>query len=147
MLYIEFLKSREAYDISLKQLRKLLDKREEIFLMTLPSGIRYDMEKISRSVTTNAMDAFIMRAEEVEEKIRAVKIQLDDRKNVLDGIEKELRESKVLADEIFVHKHLDGKKVPRVAAELHYSQERIYQVDREIKDDITVYYRTNVLKL
>ena len=146
-MYIEYLKARVGYDESLNHLRNLLDKREEMFMQTLPSGIRYDLEKISHSVTTNALDMFVMNVEDVEEKIRAVKIQLFDRRELLDAIEKDLRKSHSLKDKIFVRRHLDGKKIIQIAMELNYSQERIYQLDKEIKTDITNYYRTNVLKL
>ena len=144
-MYIEYLKARAGYEKALAHLRNMLDKREEIFLKSLPSGIRYDLEKISRSVTTNTLDLYVMNVEEVEEKIRAAKIQLFDRKEVLDIAEKDLRKSQALPDKIFVRKYIDHKKVTKIARELNYSQERIYQIDKNIRNDITNYYNSDVL--
>lgn len=140
-LYIEYMKMRYSYNETISRLNTLLDAQEAAFTRTLPKAIRYDLQRVNHSPYADMLEDYLMDIEEIEEKIRSVRLILIERRENLDRIEEQLRASKNLQDRIFVGRFIDGKSVVKLSHELSYSPERIYQILKEMKPNITKYYR------
>lgn len=140
MIYIDYVILQQSYNESLKRLKKLLDKKEEVFTRTLPNAIRYDITKVLHSVNTNsALDDYVMDIEAIEQKIRQARVIVYERKEMLDLKEEELRASKDTNDRIFVMRYLDHRKVTEIARKLNYVQETIYKRLNKIDKDTNFY--------
>lgn len=140
MVYLDYVILRQSYDDSLRRLKELLDKKEEVFTKTLPSAIRYDITRVLHSVNTNsALDDYVMDIEAVEQKIRQARVIVYERKEMLDLKEAELRASKDTNDRIFVMRYLDHRKVSEIARKLNYVQETIYKRLNKIDKDTNFY--------
>lgn len=133
-VFVDYVILKQSYDQSLERLRELLDRKEEAFTRTLPSAIRYDLQKVMHSVpVVSALDEYVMDIERIDQQIREARIILIDRREMLDLKEKELRESKDTNDRIFVLRYLENWKVDRVARKLYYSVDTIWYRERKIK--------------
>lgn len=140
MVYIDYVILQQSYNESLKRLKELLDKKEEVFTRTLPNAIRYDITKVLHSVNTNsALDDYVMDIEAIEQKIRQARVIVYERKEMLDLKEEELRASKDTNDRIFVMRYLDHRKVTEIARKLNYVQETIYKRLNKIDKDTNFY--------
>ena len=140
ILYIEYMQMRYSYNETITRLNALLDAQEAAFTRTLPKAIRYDLQRVNHTPYADLLEDYLMDIEEIEEKIRSVRILLIERRENLDRIEEQLRKSKDLQDKIFVGRFIDGKSVTVLSRELSYSPERIYQILKQIKPNITKYY-------
>ena len=140
ILYIEYMQMRSSYNETITRLNALLDAQEAAFTRTLPKAIRYDLQRVNHTPYGDTLEDYLMDIEEIEEKIRSVRILLIERRENLDRIEEQLRKSKDLQDKIFVGRFIDGKSVTVLSRELSYSPERIYQILKQIKPNITKYY-------
>ena len=140
ILYIEYMQMRYSYNETINRLNALLDAQEAAFTRTLPKAIRYDLQRVNHTPYADLLEDYLMDIEEIEEKIRSVRILLIERRENLDRIEEQLRKSKDLQDKIFVGRFIDGKSVTVLSRELSYSPERIYQILKQIKPNITKYY-------
>lgn len=141
MLYVEYMKMRYSYNETIARLNTLLDAQEAAFTRTLPKAIRYDLQRVNHSPYADMLEDYLMDIEEIEEKIRSIRILVIERRENLDRIEEQLRKSKDLRDRIFVGRFIDGKSVTKLSHEISYSPERIYQILKEMKPNITKYYR------
>lgn len=141
MVYIDYVILLQSYNESLRRLKELLDKKEEVFTRTLPNAIRYDLTKVMHSVNANsALDDYVMDIEAIEQKIRQARVIVYERKEMLDLKEEELRASKDTNDRIYVMRYLDNRKVTEIARKLNYVQETIYKRLNKI-DNVTKIYK------
>lgn len=137
MLYIDYVILKQSYDESLRRLKELLDKKEEAFTRTLPNAIRYDLQKVMHSVSTNsALDDYVMDVEKIDQQIRSAKIILMDRKEMLDLKEEELKKSRDVDDRVYFLKYIQRLTVEQIAIRMHYSEGNIYYHLAKIKHQI-----------
>lgn len=133
-VFVDYVILRQSYDESLKRLKELLDRKEEAFTRTLPSAIRYDLQRVVRSPSLiSPLDEYVMDIEKIDQQIREARIIVIERREMLDLKEQELRESKDTNDRIFVLRFLEHWKVDRVARKLYYSVDTIWYRERKIK--------------
>lgn len=133
-VFVDYVILRQSYDESLKRLKELLDRKEEAFTRTLPSAIRYDLQRVVRSPSLiSPLDEYVMDIEKIDQQIREARIIVIDRREMLDLKEQELRESKDTNDRIFVLRFIEHWKVDRVARKLYYSVDTIWYRERKIK--------------
>lgn len=137
MLYVDYVILKQSYDESLRRLKELLDKKEEAFTRTLPNAIRYDLQKVMHSVSTNsALDDYVMDVEKIDQQIRSAKIILMDRKEMLDLKEEELKKSRDVDDRVYFLKYIQRLTVEQIAIRMHYSEGNIYYHLAKIKHQI-----------
>lgn len=137
MLYVDYVILKQSYDESLRRLKELLDKKEEAFTRTLPNAIRYDLQKVMHSVSTNsALDDYIMDVEKIDQQIRSAKIILMERKDMLDLKEEELKKSRDTDDRVYFLKYIQRLTVEQIAIRMHYSEGNIYYHLAKIKHQI-----------
>lgn len=137
MLYIDYVILKQSYDESLRRLKELLDRKEEAFTRTLPNAIRYDLQKVMHSVSTNsALDDYVMDVEKIDQQIRSAKIILMDRKDMLDLKEEELKKSRDVDDRVYYLKYIQRLTVEQIAIRMHYSEGNIYYHLAKIKHQI-----------
>lgn len=137
MLYIDYVILKQSYDESLRRLKELLDRKEEAFTRTLPSAIRYDLQKVLHSITSHStLDDYVMDVEKIDQQIRSAKIILMDRKEMLDLKEEELRKSKDVDDRVYYLKYIQRLTVEQIAIRMHYSEGNIYYHLAKIKHQI-----------
>ncbi len=137
MLYVDYVILKQSYDESLRRLKELLDKKEEAFTRTLPNAIRYDLQKVMHSVSTNsALDDYVMDVEKIDQQIRSAKIILMERKDMLDLKEEELKKSRDTDDRVYFLKYIQRLTVEQIAIRMHYSEGNIYYHLAKIKHQI-----------
>ena len=137
MLYVDYVILKQSYDESLRRLKELLDKKEEAFTRTLPNAIRYDLQKVMHSVSTNsALDDYIMDVEKIDQQIRSAKIILMERKDMLDLKEEELKKSRDTDDRVYFLKYIQRLTVEQIAIRRPYSAGNIYYHLAKIKHQI-----------
>ena len=138
MIYVDYVILKQSYDESLRRLKELLDRREEAFTRTLPNAIRYDLQKVMHSVSSNsALEDYIIDNEHLEQQIREAKILVMDRKEMLDLKEEELRKSADVDDRVFYLRSIQKLKVDQIALKLHYSDRAsVYYHIRKIKHEL-----------
>lgn len=137
MLYIDYVILKQSYDESLRRLKELLDRKEEAFTRTLPSAIRYDLQKVLHSITSHStLDDYVMDVEKIDQQIRSAKIILMDRKEMLDLKEEELKKSRDVDDRVYYLKYIQRLTVEQIAIRMHYSEGNIYYHLAKIKHQI-----------
>ena len=137
MLYVDYVILKQSYDESLRRLKELLDRKEEAFTRTLPSAIRYDLQKVLHSITSHStLDDYVMDVEKIDQQIRSAKIILMDRKEMLDLKEEELKKSRDVDDRVYYLKYIQRLTVEQIAIRMHYSEGNIYYHLAKIKHQI-----------
>ena len=120
----EFLRKPQATKL---QIRSKLMQIEDLRLMMLPSGIRYDKDAVQTS-PGDPMAAYAERLDDLEREVRNLRRQyLAERDAIAWAVEQlpEMRERVVL-----VGRYVRGLSYDDIAAELGMSTERVYQLRR-----------------
>ena len=107
-------------------------RKERLYYSLLPSGIRYDAEKV-KSSPRDPMPAYIAEAEEIDELIRSLKDMLRDAENeILSAITAlDTTEAKIIR-----LRYVDGLSWEKVAREVNYSRRHMFRI-----------YRGSIIKL
>lgn len=136
-VYVDYVILKTAYNESLRNLKDALDKQEEAFTRTLPSAIRYDLQKVLHSPsTTSPLDDYVMDNEYLEQKIRQARVILIQRKEMLELKAQELKQSKNIDDRIFWLKYVELLTVESIAIRMNYSEGNIYYHLGKIKHEL-----------
>lgn len=136
-MYVDYVILRKSYDESLRQVKEILDRKEEAFTRTLPSAIRYDLLKVLHSAPDSSpLDDYIMSMEKYDEQLRAARFILMERKELLDLKEEELRKSHNTTNRVFAMRYIDDLKVNQIARKLSYQPETIYYHISKIKHEL-----------
>lgn len=136
-VYVDYVILKQSYDESLARLKQLLDRKEEAFTRTLPSAIRYDLQKVMHSPSTiSPLDEYVADVERIDQQIREARLIVMDRKEMLDLKEHELRKSKDIDDHIFLLKYIERITVERIAIRMNYSEGNIYYHLTKIKHQL-----------
>ena len=136
-VYVDYVILKQSYDESIRRLKALLDKKEEAFTRTLPSAIRYDLQRVMHSPSViSPLDEYVADVERIDQQIREARLIVMDRKEILDLKEQELRKSKDTDDHIFMLKYIEHLTVERIAIRMHYSEGNIYYHLAKIKHQL-----------
>lgn len=102
-------------------------KKDRLYNSMLPSGIRYDADKV-KSSPRDPMPAYIEEAEEIDALIRSLKAEL--RK-----AEEEIMEATAVLDktgaDIIRYRYVNGLSWEAVAREICYSRRHMFRIYRE----------------
>lgn len=133
-VFVDYVILKQSYDQSHKRLRELLDRKEEAFTRTLPSAIRYDIQKVMHSVPdVSALDEYVMAVERLNQQIREMRIIKDERRYMLMEKAEELKTSLDEFDRIFVMYYLKKLPAEYIASLLDYSVDAIYYKKRQME--------------
>ena len=132
MVYPDYIKIKSKFFTLQKKFEELLLTKEKIFADCLPSGIRYDKDVV-QTTPSDPMIRYVENLEEVNNKIAQTREALKDWEILLKLKERELRESKVINDRIYVMKYLDQISVSRISGILNYSKRQTYRIIGKIE--------------
>lgn len=103
-------------------------RKERLYYSLLPSGIRYDAEKV-KSSPRDPMPAYIAEAEEIDELIRSLKDMLRDAENEILSAITVLDTTEAM---IIRLRYVDGLSWEKVAREVNYSRAHTFRLYRDI---------------
>lgn len=130
MLYQEYEVLKAKCMESCKMWEEVMEQKEELFAMTLPSAVRTDKEKISGGMRQSTFDVYLIKKEQlhIEEKIMEIESIIECRKKMLKQKEGELRVSRNLHDRIYTMRYIDHSRVKFIAKKIGYSESQIYRI-------------------
>ena len=102
-------------------------RKERLYYSLLPSGIRYDAEKV-KSSPRDPMPAYIAEAEEIDELIRSLKDMLREAENEILSVIAVLDATEAM---IIRLRYVDGLSWEKVAREVNYSRRHMFRIYRE----------------
>lgn len=110
-------------------LNRLIDERSVMFQMTQGGG---DGEPVKSSPKNDKFDNYLVALEKsgIDEKIQEAQTIFNLWDSRCKDTELELRQSRILFDQIYLRRWIDGKGTRRIANELHYSRR---QIERHVK--------------
>ena len=138
MLYVEYNQLRTKYILVQMQYDAILSEQEELFLRTQPTGVNFEKERVTGGDQANPFDAYLIAKEQkrIDERLSEIKSILDDRKELLDLKERELRASKDWNDIIFKYYYLDNLSITKIENRIPYSRVQIWRKLNEIKANL-----------
>lgn len=141
--FIEYERCKAMYAKLQEAFARALMEKERLFTRTLPSAIRYDQDKVQSTIDGNPLEDFVISLEdkELEERISSYRQHLKDWGMLLDIKEKELRQSRILLDRVYVCRYLDGLSIKRMCGVLNYSRPQVYrklsQLNKKLRQNET----------
>lgn len=138
MLYVEYNLLRHKYIAAQIQYDAILSEQEELFLRTQPTAVSFDKERVTGGDPQNPFDAYLIVKERkrIDERLNEIKCILDDRKELLDLKERELRASKDWNDIIFKYYYLDNLSITKIENRIPYSRVQIWRRLNTIKANL-----------
>lgn len=138
MLYVEYNQLRTKYILVQMQYDAILSEQEELFLRTQPTAVDFEKERVTGGDQSNPFDAYLIAKERkrIDERLKEIKSILDDRKELLDLKERELRASKDWNDIIFKYYYLDNLSITKIENRIPYSRVQIWRKLNEIKSNL-----------
>lgn len=138
MVYVEYNQIRTKYLLAQLQYDFILTEQEELFARTQPQAVNVENERVMGGDPLSPFDAYLIEKERkhIDERLKEVKGILDDRKELLDLKERELRASKDWHDIIFKHYFLDNLSIRQIENRIPYSRRQIYRKINEIKSNL-----------
>ncbi len=138
MLYVEHNQLRIKYLNAQMQYDAILSEQEELFLRTQPTAVNCEKERVTGGDPSNPFDEYIIAKERkhIDERLKEIKSILDDRKELLDLKEHELRASKDWYDKIYAYYFLDRLTITQLELRIPYSRVQIWRKLNIIKDNL-----------
>ena len=120
---LKYLETQGIYD-------QVITEKEELFSRTQPKGTSFDKELVSSANFGNNFDQYLIEKEkkQIDAKLMEAKELLNERGNLLNVKEKELRASKALYDRIYTMRYIDNVRVMVIARKMSYSESQIYRI-------------------
>ena len=134
--YIEYERAKEKYRQSIEQYDKLLSEKADLFEKTQPTSPALDHERVTGGERVNKNDNYLIRKEELDEKIAAAHNILEGRKFIMELKKDELKVSKSLHDRIYWYKYIENHKPKAIAMKVGYSEVQIYRILKRIEKNI-----------
>ena len=138
MVYVEYSQIRTKYILAQMQYDAILSEQEELFLRTQPQAVNVEKERVTGGDPINTFDAYLIAKEQkrIDERLKEIKGILDDRKELLDLKERELRASKEWSDIVFKYYFLDNLSIRQIENRIPYSRRQIYRFINIIKSNL-----------
>ena len=138
-MYVEYLESKHKYLNAQKEYNNILDEKERLFEQTQPSAIKFDGERVDGGQRKNKWDSYLIKLEEknILERLKEAKSIMQDRKEIFEQTEKDLRNSKETDDKVFVYRYLEKKKVYQITGMINYSEAHVKRFLSNIRGNIS----------
>ena len=141
MVYLEYERLKKKYLKAQVIYDQILSEKEVLFIRTQPKGLDAEKEKVKGTPQGNVFDDYLIlkEAKKIDSRLEEAKRLMDERSELLETKEEELRHSKHIYDQIYTLRHIDRKKVWQISRRVNYSEAQVYRImrkiNREIKDD------------
>ena len=134
-IYVVYEDYKKVYYEVQKQYNQTLEEREKLFAKTQPQSLKFDKLIIDNNNYNNAFESYLIAKErmQIDKRISELKIILEDRKNLLETKEKELRKSKQWIDKLYVYKYIENLSVKEILQLMPYEEAQIYRMLKQIK--------------
>ena len=135
-VYLDYESYKLKLHLAQKDYDKILCRKEELFRMTQPSAVNMDDEKVSGGSPRNSFDSYLIikEKENLDERLREAKEILDERKNLLETVKRELKESPNVHDKIYYLRYIEHYKVNRICRTVGYSEAQVYRILKIIRE-------------
>ena len=135
MDYLEYERYRLKYNAMQERFASVLLEKERLFTNTLPSGIRYDKDKVQHSVDDNPLEEYVIQMDEkqIDDTLDQMRKTIKDWEMLLEVKERELRKSLSIPDRIYTCRYLDGYGIGKISSSLCYSKSQVYRILRKIE--------------
>lgn len=140
MLYLDYDFLKFKYHETQRRYEDILSEKEMLFTKTQPKAVQITDEKVTGGQQGNSFDNYLIEKERkhIDERLLECKSMLDEREQLLQSKEQELRLSKDLHDKIYVLKHLEKVKPKEIGKIVGYSESQVYRIldtiDMRVKD-------------
>ena len=138
MLYEEYEIYKSKYYDTQREYDKILTEKEKLFMITQPSAVKFDKEKVFGGPTENTFDRYLILKEEkkIEQRLEEIKSILDDRERLLKLKEQELKESTDVRDKIYRYRYIDKMKIYKISKLVGYSDPQVYRILKSIRSNL-----------
>lgn len=125
----KYIDAQDAY-------RRLVDKKDELFQRTQPQAIEIKPDKISGGGASNPLEEYMIAKDRlgVDDRIVEARNILQERVQLLEVAERDLRQSPALYDRVYVMRYLSAHSVDYIARSLHYSKRQVYNIINTIAE-------------
>lgn len=138
MLYLEYEEQKQRYNATYAEFEAILSEKETLFAQTQLQAVDYGKDRVSGSSGVNAFERYIIAKEKarIDERLAEARSLLNDRREILDAKEKELRKSPWVTDRVYLYKKIERRRVFWIAKRMNYSKSQIYRILKKIDDNI-----------
>jgi len=147
MLFLDYHNYLHKYHMAQKAVDKILDEKEIIFQKTQPKSTLADHEReydknvhvsASGAEKSNIPEAYVLELERknITERLNEAKSIMNDRLEMVNKKEDELRASKDKYDVVYVMRWLDSMTVTDIAENLDYSDQHVFRLLNHIHHEI-----------
>lgn len=137
-MYLQYEVYKRKYYEAQTRYDEILNEKMILFERTQPGGVSYEKERVNGGEQSNKFDSYLIAKEQkqIDERLNEAKTILDDRERLLRQKEKELRDSKVITDKVYVLRYIERQRIYKIANVCHYSEAQIYRILRDISDSL-----------
>lgn len=140
MIYKEYEEYRTKYYEAQKIYDSILNVKEELFIRTQPSSIKFDKEIVSGGTPSNAFDSYLIVKEkkQIDERLIEAKSILDDRGKLFRLKEEELYHSKDWNDIIYKYYFIEKLSIRKIAMRIPFSSTEVFRKIQIIRKNINL---------
>ena len=115
-----------------KELFELINKRDELFIITQPKSSKFDKEKVDSKTTKNIIERYVIEKEYLNERIMQLNITLDDWYQILNRKRGELKLSKQISDRIYYYRLIEKMSPSKIAYLIPCDRTTVYRHMKEM---------------
>lgn len=99
-----------------------------------------DGEPVVSSPKNDKFDNYLIALEKsgIDDKIAEAQKLFDLWDRRCKETEMELRQSRIVNDQIYIRRYIEGKGVKRIAREMHYSRSQVYRAIQKMRQNATI---------
>ena len=137
-IYAEHAQLRARYIEAQRIYDGIVSEKERLFERTQPQAVNVEKERVSGGENQNPFDNYLIAKESkrIDERLNEIKSILDDRRELLELKERELRASKDWHDIIYKLRYIDNLSITKIENRLPYSRAQIWRILNKIKANI-----------
>lgn len=136
MIFMEYEILKRQYIEIQDIMSEILTEQEDLFKMTQPKAVKYDVEGIKNSTQTNTFENYLVAKDkrQIDARLQEAKKILTEREFLLRQKAKEVQQSKEVIDQVYYYRYIKGVRAEKIAYKLSYSISQIYRYINMIKD-------------
>lgn len=135
-VYISYVELKKKYLDAQQIFDEILVEKENLFSRAQPKSPNLD--KVGTCSAINVFDAYLIAKEQakIDERLKEVKLILEDRRKLLTLKENELFQSKYVTDKVFKMRYMEHCTIPHIASSIHLSRSQVYRILDDIKKEL-----------
>ena len=146
MLFLEYEDLLARYRRAREIFEAVLKEEEELFAKALPSGVKYDTQKVSGGDPGDPFTEYLIQKErlKIDERLEEANRLVDERQKAMRLKERELRKSDGLYDTVYRCRYIDHSKVKKISKIIGYSLAQTYRVIERVDELIKMRKNENL---